>query len=60
MFLVAVPNHRRERLRRLGTAVRTRIYHELHCGETPEGDVIDAIVYPGPEVSVYDNSADDD
>ena len=60
MRLPAAPHEKRERLLKLGTLVRARIYKELGCGEMAEGDVIDAIVYPGPEVSVYDHSADDD
>jgi hypothetical protein len=60
MYISIDAHDKRERILRLGTAVRARLREEFGCGKVHEEGAIDAIVYPGPEVSMYENSADDD
>lgn len=60
MFVPVAIDERRERLWKLGSAVRARIYLELKKQCSGEDDAVDAISYPGPQESVFGHSGDDD
>ena len=59
MYRLVFLRDRRERLWKLGTAVRERIREEM-CKTIDEEPMVDAISYPGPEEPMYGHAADDD
>ena len=61
MYRLVVLADKRERLWKLGSIVRARIYQELQEKRAEDADeAVNAITYPTKEESMYGHAADDD